>query len=346
MEGKRSYREVDQGEKNNQASQFNHNKRSHSSNDYSNKVSRNHYAHNDAAKSAHLVAKHYNDRPEVGVEKRKESKIIRLRSFNNWIKSILIQRHVRQRNTVFDMGCGKGGDLIKFAKARIRHLVAADVAHVSLDQMQERYRTLRNKSFSAEFYAMDCYKELIAPKLHPNLQFDAVSMQFCLHYAFETEEKARTMLENVSSRLRSGGRFIGTMPDANWIVKRVREQPKGVYKFGNSIYHIDFEDTIKDEEKNEGFTKFGCKYMFHLEDAVDCPEYLVHWPTFERMAKSYGLKLIFKQDFHELYKAASQEKDFGWLLERIGVVGGNNSEMSEEEWEAARVYLAFAFEKM
>ena len=123
MEGKRPYREVDE-EQDNQVPNFN-NKRSHSSNDYSNKVSRNHYSGTDAAKSAHLVAKHYNDRPEVGVEKRKESKIIRLRSFNNWIKSILIQRHVRQRNTVFDMGCGKGGDLIKFAKARIRHLVAA-----------------------------------------------------------------------------------------------------------------------------------------------------------------------------------------------------------------------------
>ena len=54
------------------------------------------------------------------------------------------------------------------------------------------------------------------------------------------------------------------------------------------------------------------------------------------MAKSYGLKLIFKQDFHELYNEASRERDFGWLLERIGVVGGNNPEMSKEEWEAAR----------
>lgn len=79
----------------------------------------------DAATSAHLVAQHYNERPDVGVEKRKESKIIRLRSFNNWVKSVLIQTHIRRRDCVFDMGCGKGGDLLKFAKAGIRHLVAA-----------------------------------------------------------------------------------------------------------------------------------------------------------------------------------------------------------------------------
>jgi mRNA (guanine-N7-)-methyltransferase len=71
------------------------------------------------------VARHYNERPDVGVVKRKESRIIRLRSFNNWVKSVSIQRHVRPQQCVFDMGCGKGGDLIKWAKAKIRHLVAA-----------------------------------------------------------------------------------------------------------------------------------------------------------------------------------------------------------------------------
>lgn len=44
--------------------------------------------------------------------------------------------------------------------------------------------------------------------------FDVVSMQFCMHYAFETEAKVRTMLENVVRYLKPGGIFIGTIPDA------------------------------------------------------------------------------------------------------------------------------------
>ena len=48
--------------------------------------------------------------------------------------------------------------------------------------------------------------------------FDIVSMQFCLHYSFETKEKAHMALRNVTSNLKSGGLFIGTVPDANWIV--------------------------------------------------------------------------------------------------------------------------------
>lgn len=44
--------------------------------------------------------------------------------------------------------------------------------------------------------------------------FDVVSMQFCMHYAFESEDKARMMLENVSVHMREGGIFIGTIPNS------------------------------------------------------------------------------------------------------------------------------------
>lgn len=179
--------------------------------------------------------------------------------------------------------------------------------------MKDRYKNLRRRTFSAEFHPLDCYKvqtnigkikwfgfvkkhlvqERLEPRLHRDIQFDTVSMQFCMHYAFETEEMARTMLENVTSRLRRGGTFIGTIPDANWIVKRVRQEPPNSFGFGNSIYHIEFEnirDSAKEEEKKTGFTRYGCKYMFHLEDAVDCPEYLVHWLTFERYIETLSFK--------------------------------------------------------
>ena len=48
--------------------------------------------------------------------------------------------------------------------------------------------------------------------------FDVVSLQFCMHYAFESEAKARTMLRNVTAWLRPGGVFIGTVPDAKQLM--------------------------------------------------------------------------------------------------------------------------------
>lgn len=49
--------------------------------------------------------------------------------------------------------------------------------------------------------------------MHVDRLFDVVSMQFCMHYAFESEEKARMMLANATRYLRPGGVLIGTIPD-------------------------------------------------------------------------------------------------------------------------------------
>jgi hypothetical protein len=41
-----------------------------------------------------IVAKHYNELQERGVDARRESRIFHLRSFNNWIKSMLISESI------------------------------------------------------------------------------------------------------------------------------------------------------------------------------------------------------------------------------------------------------------
>jgi len=70
--------------------------------------------------------------------------------------------------------------------------------------------------FDASFAALDCYTQPLSKAFSPqtfSVPFDVVSMQFCMHYAFESEAKARCMLDNVSRYLRYGGVFIGTIPN-------------------------------------------------------------------------------------------------------------------------------------
>lgn len=121
-----------------------------------------------------VVRQHYNAVPERGREWRKtESKIKGLRSFNNWVKSTLIQKFspdedfvarfhdtkewadesLRPSETedkqllVLDLGCGKGGDLGKWqlAPQKVELYVGLDPANISIEQARDRYGQMRSR---------------------------------------------------------------------------------------------------------------------------------------------------------------------------------------------------------
>ncbi|CCA69844.1 related to RNA (guanine-N7-) methyltransferase [Serendipita indica DSM 11827] len=312
-----------------------------------------------------VVAKHYDDRPEVGRSARKESPIYGLKSFNNWIKSVLMQKMAypaltqsRSRRTlranltlagrVLDIGCGKGGDLQKWRSARIKEYVGVDIAGVSVSQARERWRDWRGdkaERFDATFAQLDCYRHPLDAELPPKVfsePFDVVTMQFCMHYAFETEAKVRMMLDNVTSYLRPGGRFIGTVPNSDILLNSLaeaQESDPNALSFGNEVYRIRFDQARG--------PLYGHRYMFFLEDAVeDVPEYVVYWEEFVSLASQYGLALLYKREFHEVYAEEAENPEFNALLKRMKVVDDdNNSAMDPAQWDAANVYLAFAFEK-
>ncbi|TFK42896.1 mRNA capping enzyme-domain-containing protein [Crucibulum laeve] len=313
-----------------------------------------------------VVVEHYNSRPDVGVVQRLESPILGLKNFNNWVKSVLITRFAHPvlskgstsngysgpgrgrgggAGKVLDMGCGKGGDMTKWAKARVREVFAVDIAAISVDQARSRWESMRGPRFDASFAALDCYTEPLSKAFPPAKlaqPFDVVSMQFCMHYAFETVQKARCMLENVSRYLRTGGVFIGTIPNAEQLLEHLDEIPPNAEElsFGNSVYKIRFE------ERNER-PVFGHKYWFYLQDAVEnVPEYIVRWDNFVQMAAEYKLYPIYKEEFHQVFEEHQEHPEFGPLMVRMKVVDANGeSAMDEDQWEAANIYIAFAFEK-
>ncbi|KAJ1845075.1 mRNA cap guanine-N7 methyltransferase [Coemansia sp. RSA 2708] len=168
--------------------------------------------------AAHVAA-HYNQRRELGVEGRMHTKITGLRLFNNWMKSILIREYAYSGCRVLDLGCGKGGDLRKWSIAGIAEYVGMDIAQVSVSQAEKRFGEMSHARFKARFFAQDCYAEPLEQTLQPpDYLADVISAQFCLHYAFETEKKARQMMHNVASHLAPNGAFICTIPNANWLV--------------------------------------------------------------------------------------------------------------------------------
>lgn len=259
-----------------------------------------------------VVATHYNKLEEKGRAERSKSRIFHLRNFNNWIKSVLINEFltkVKQNNKlgeplrVLDMCCGKGGDLLKWEKSGITHLICTDIAEVSIQQCEERYKSMVERSqrskfgklFTAEFFACDStLKRLREQYKDPSIELNLVSCQFAFHYCFESLKQAECMIRNAAECLRTGGFFIGTIPDANDIMKRQREANS--MEFGNDIYRITF---LSDTETPP---LFGAKYNFELDGVVNCPEFLVYFPLLEKLALKFGLRLVLKERFEDYFE--------------------------------------------
>ncbi|KAI9844624.1 MAG: mRNA cap guanine-N7 methyltransferase [Sclerophora amabilis] len=401
-----------------------------------------------------VVRQHYNAVPERGREFRKtDSKIRGLRSFNNWVKSTIIQKfspnedftpggaskpfredfeaegsQERSGLLVLDIGCGKGGDLFKWQQAPqpVELYVGVDPAEISIQQAKDRYRELRDgggrggrgrrggfgggrkqRVFHGEFFVKDAFGEWLGEL--PLIRdvgidggvgpggggmgsrwggggFDVVSMMFCMHYAFESEAKARGMLRNVAGSLKKGGRFLGVIPNSDVLTERVssfhehgkaalepqKEEPmatktNGIHAaadeqdgkeqveadaeevpdWGNSIYRVRFPG--KTPEDGIFRPPFGWKYSYFMEEAVEeIPEYVVPWEAFRAIAEDYNLELQYRKPFAEIWREEKDDPVLGPLSERMNVRQRDRGPLlvSEEEMEAAGFYHAFCFYKV
>ncbi|MCJ1436010.1 mRNA cap guanine-N7 methyltransferase [Xylographa pallens] len=366
-----------------------------------------------------VVRQHYNAVPQRGRDWRQTgSRIKGLRNYNNWVKSTLIQKFSPNEGfvpggrdqgkglLVLDIGCGKGGDLGKWAKApqRVELYVGIDPAEVSIEQARTRYAEMRGRGgrnarvFQGEFYAADGYGEWIGdiplvrevgidgsvgPGGGGSVRwggggFDVVTMMFCMHYAFETEAKARGMLRNVAGALKKGGRLIGVIPNSDVLRTKVEAfhaakaatKPNGdangedkddgvsvrkdgnaedaaVPEWGNSIYRVRFPG--KTPEDGIFRPPFGWKYSYFMEEAVEeVPEYVVPWEAFRALAEDYNLEMQYRKPFAEIWKEEKDDPVLGPLSVRMQVQASGDGplQLTDEELEAVSFYHAFCFYKV
>lgn len=288
---------------------------------------------------------------------------------------------------VLDVGCGKGGDLSKWQQAPqpLQLYVGLDPADVSIEQARDRYRNLASRGgrggrggrgrpsprlFDARFQVKDCYSQSIEdveivrqvgfdPSTMNRRGFDVVSMMFSMHYAFESEKNARTMLRNVAGALKKGGRFIGCIPNSDVLGERVREfntnlaakreaaasktEDKKPDEGSTTPPPVEAEDGELEEGEAEPTAEwgnsiyrvrfpgktpedgifrpaFGWKYNFFLDEAVEeVPEYVVPWEAFRALAEDFNLELQFHRPFSEIWETEKDDAELGALSERMGV---------------------------
>ncbi len=179
--------------------------------------------------AAAAVATAYDQVKDVGRAARSQSELIYLRRFQNWVKSVLIMACApRECNSVLDLACGKLGDLAKWREKGVRRYVGIDISSESLANGAKRFSSdnsgasmMTGRLVCADLGAVDlrCF-----PALAPGEQFDCISIQFALHYLFQSEARALTFFANIRDRLRPGGVFLGTIADSHALVRAMREE--------------------------------------------------------------------------------------------------------------------------
>lgn len=326
-----------------------------------------------------IIRQHYNQRTHQSKNQgsRTRSPIYKMRNFNNAIKYMLLGNWVKRRSenaplVILDLCCGKGGDLNKCEFVNVNQYVGIDISDASVREAFSRYsrskarwisqnplserRDTKKYNFEACFATGDVFSYTVPEILEKNFPgiidglfpVDTVSMQFCFHYAWESEEKVRTVLNNVTRSLRPGGTFIGTIPSSDFIRNKiVNKQFTEDRTFGNSLYHVRFENDPPEDGHFQ--SPYGNRYDYFLKDAVDdVPEYVVPFETFRLLCEDHGLILKYKQSFTDIF---NQEipKYFSRLNKNL-IDGMKRDDgkygVEGDEKEAVAFYIGFVFEKV
>lgn len=179
-----------------------------------------------------------------------------MRNFHNFIKSNIIYTYCsptyedNKSQSILDIACGRGGDLMKFYYVKCSYYVGFDIDKEGLisatDGAISRYEkfrrgkpnfpsmtflqadggTLLNYEDQNRFFGgMDnTNRRLIEKYFDSKHKFDRANCQFAMHYFLKNDETWRNFKTNLNNHLKAGGYFITTVFDADRIVRLLKDQ--------------------------------------------------------------------------------------------------------------------------
>jgi len=310
---------------------------------------------------------------------------------------------------ILDLACGKGADIQKFVQTcreyrlNIEQYVGVDIARKSLENAIDRLEGMRGKPSNVRFIEADLgtdslsgppggeadlksmeqwksgswFRKPPSETLTTDTRFDLVSMQFALHYMFQSRRRAMHFFKTISQHMMTGGVFVATTVCSDEVIRRLIEAGPGksefsIYDDDNSeICNIKFDpsfrkDLFKRFNNNEEGTSsqsaeegsaseepaVGARYEFTLRDgteesakAVEAPEWLVPLEVLKQMAAANSLELKHYERLpNYAVRQMSNDSDKA-LFRRMNVLNQEGS-ISRPEWEIASLYVVVVLQKI
>jgi SAM-dependent methyltransferase len=236
------------------------------------------------------------------------------RSFNNYVKSILLYwaKHKISKNpdndySIFDLSCGRGGDLMKWYNIGYKRVLGSDIDESGIN---EAYKRIKEKgktdkdfyewSKKCELFVADTSKYLKDNTKLTNYvlkqldkKFDVGISFFTAHYYFENEDKIKGFFKNLKKTIKKKGFVIVTCFDGDSVfnlLKNVEYNKTVSGKVENeTVWEIKKKYTDSELTKKSGVA-IDIKFESISNDFIT--EYLVQSDYFLDIAKEYGLSLV------------------------------------------------------
>lgn len=284
--------------------------------------------------------------------------------FHNRIKDLLYKQNVKKDDTLLELAVGRAGDLNKWKRVKPSKVVGVDISlsNITSPTQGSAVRYINDKRKHPHDYLPPClfvqgdmtvyplldqedkYMPILtgqetAPtdylsKFEGLSKFDAISCQFAMHYACESEEIFRAFARN----LQKYGKDVlfGTCSDGKSIYSLLAG--KKTYLFGTDK-HVSGEYTKEYDDRETWTEEFGMPVKVYLE-SFDKPaiEYLVPFEKVTTVLEEHGWELVETKLFSELYAAQTgitltQEQQTFSFLNRTFVFKRSSSHKKEDETE-------------
>lgn len=285
-----------------------------------------------------------------------------LRDFHNlFVKNLIIRNVSKRGDTLIDFACGKGGDLSKWINANLSFVFGIDISKDNLENRfngactrflnhRREYKdmpyalfvngdsslNIRSGQAMMNEKAIQITKAVFGQGVKdPNLGagvvrqfgkgengFNVTSIQFAIHYMFESPKTFHNLMRNVAECTKLGGHFIGTSYDGKTVFNILKKKKVGqgisTYNEGRKVWEIIREydsDIFEDEESSLGY-KIS---VFQESIGQQLTEYLVNYDYLTRIMEDYGFVLLTREEakqigipngtgmFSELFNKLSQE---------------------------------------
>ena len=133
------------------------------------------------------------------------------RRLHNLAKRSLIQQTTKPGFRVLDVGCGAGGDLQKWNHAGNGN-IKIDMCDPSSEAIEEAKKRASGLNMNnVRFYTGDI-------SVCPRFKYDIICFNFSMQYIFKSKQIFLNTLKNIRTRIKNGGKLIGTIPDSEKIL--------------------------------------------------------------------------------------------------------------------------------